>query len=103
MEKASTNKDLDRIKTILKGLKKQVQKEFKAEIIGVFGSFTRGEQNKTSDIDLLVEFKEGATLFDLVGLGDFLEEKLNRKIDIVSQRAIRPELNDSILKEVVNL
>jgi len=103
MEKASTNKDLDRIKTTLKGLKKQVQKEFKAEIIGVFGSFTRGEQKKTSDIDLLVEFKEGATLFDLVGLGDFLEEKLNRKIDIVSQRAIRPELNDSILKEVVNL
>jgi len=82
---------------------KKILKKYKVKYISLFGSYVRNEQKEDSDVDLLVEFKEGATLFDLVGLGDFLEEKLNRKIDIVSQRAIRSELNDSILKEVVNL
>jgi hypothetical protein len=40
-------------------------------------------------------------LFDLVGLADFLEEKLNVKVDIVSERAIRQEIKEQILKEVV--
>ncbi|MGM0366150.1 MAG: nucleotidyltransferase family protein [Actinomycetota bacterium] len=88
---------------VLKDIKEQVKKEFKAEIIGVFGSSSRGEQKKSSDIDILVEFSEGATLFDLVGLGYFLEEKLNRKVDVVSRRAIRAELKDNILREVVNI
>ncbi len=103
MKKESTSRDLDRIIIILKDLKNKIGKDFKAEIIGVFGSFSRGQQKKSSDVDILVDFKEGATLFDLVGLGDFLEEKLNRKIDIISRRAIRPELKDNILKEVVNI
>lgn len=97
------NKDLDRIIVILKDLRNKIGKDFKAEIIGVFGSFGRGQQKKSSDVDILVDFKEGATLLDLVGLGDFLEEKLNRKVDIISRRAIRPELKDNILKEVINI
>ena len=76
-------------------------KEFKAEIVGIFGSYARGEQKKESDIDILVRFKEGATLFDLVELAEFLEHKLGMKVDIVSERAVRPELRKSIFKEIV--
>jgi predicted nucleotidyltransferase len=75
--------------------------EFKAEIIGVFGSYVRGEQKEGSDVDVLVKFLEGATLFDLVGLADFLEEHLNIKVDLASEDAIREELKEKILKEVV--
>jgi hypothetical protein len=80
---------------------KAERKEYKAEIIGLFGSYARGEQKRSSDLDILVKFLEGATLFDLVGLADFLEEKLNVKVDIVSERAIRQEIKEQILKEVV--
>ena len=86
---------------ILNSLKTEIKNNYKAEIIGIFGSYARGEQNKYSDVDILVRFYEGATLFDLVGLSDLLEDKLKIKVDVVSERALRPELKDQILKEVV--
>lgn len=94
-------KDLDRIREILKENEDVIAKEFKAEIVGIFGSYARGEQKKESDVDIVVRFREGASLFDLVGLADFLEEKLGIKVDVVSERAIRPELKDHILKDLV--
>ena len=67
---------IDEIKTILEEANEVALKEFKANIVGIFGSYTRGEQRENSDLDVLVNFLEGASLFDLVGLADFLEEKL---------------------------
>ena len=93
--------DLAEIKEVLRKNKDVIAKEFKAEIVGIFGSYARGEQKKESDVDIIVRFREGATLFDLVGLADFIEEKLGIKADVVSERAIRPELKERILKEVV--
>lgn len=95
------NNELERIVGTLKNLEAQIKKEYKAKIIGVFGSYVRGEQNERSDLDILVRFLEGATLFDQVGLADFLEENLTVKVDVVSERAVRAELKDQILKEVV--
>lgn len=94
---------LENIIRIVRGLQEQIRTEYKAEIIGVFGSYARGEQKSGSDVDILARFLEGATLFDLVGLGDFLEEKLKVKVDIVSERAVREELREQILKEVVTV
>ena len=71
--------------------------------IGVFGSFIRGEQSDVSDIDILVDFEEGADLFDLVGLSLLLEERLQRKVDVVSKNALREELREQVLKEVATL
>ncbi len=76
-------------------------KRYKVREIGVFGSAVRGEQKPSSDIDVLVDFDENADLFDLVGLGLYLEEKLGQKVDVVPRRALRKELRDSVLKEVV--
>nr|MDO8096451.1 nucleotidyltransferase family protein [Candidatus Wukongarchaeota archaeon] len=95
------NDNLERIINALKDLGKEIKKDYKAEIIGVFGSYVRGEQKEGSDVDILVRFLEGATLFDFVGLGDFLEEKLGVKVDIVSERALRQEIREQILEEVV--
>lgn len=95
-----------KLKEILRKIKKRedfIKKIYNAEILGVFGSFARGEQSEKSDIDILVRFKEGATLFDFVGLADFLEEDLNIKVDIVSERALRPELKETVLKDIVSV
>jgi predicted nucleotidyltransferase len=96
-------KTVEEIKNILRENKDIIEKDFKAEIIGVFGSYARGEQKAQSDIDILVRFKDGATLFDFVGLAEFLEEKLGIKVDLLSERAIRPELKENVIKELVSL
>ncbi len=93
--------ELERILQGLRRLEKNIREGYRAEIIGVFGSYARGEQGGDSDVDILVRFLEGATLFDFAGLADFLEEELKLKTDIVSERSVRQELKGQIFSEVV--
>jgi predicted nucleotidyltransferase len=88
---------------ILNLVKAEAKKKYKVEIKGIFGSYSRGEYNPASDVDILVQFEDSADLFDFVGLGQFLEEKLKTKVDIVPQEDIRWELKDSILQETIYL
>ncbi len=90
------------IKTLLE-LKDEIRRKYRAEIKGIFGSYVRGEQKESSDVDILVAFYKGATLFDLVGLADYVEEKLHLKVDIVPIDTIREEIKENILKEAVYL
>lgn len=85
----------------LKELKPIITARYKAREIGLFGSFVRGEQNANSDIDILADFEDGADLFDLIGLTLYLEETFQRPVDVVPKRALRAELQDSVLREVV--
>ncbi len=96
-------KPIEELTEILRKNRDVISREYKAYIIGVFGSYARGQQRQGSDIDILVKFDEGATLFDLVGLGDFLEDLIGLKVDIVSEKALRTELRDKILAEVVEV
>ena len=93
----------DEILEVLEEVKEEVKHKYKAEIKGIFGSYARGDEREDSDIDVLVDFREGAGLFDLVGLGLFLEEKLQCKVDIVPQSALREEIKPYVLKEIVYL
>lgn len=88
---------------ILNLVKVEAKKKYKVEIKGIFGSYSRGKYNPDSDVDILVQFEDSADLFDFVGLGQFLEEKLKTKVDIVPQDDIRWELKDSILQETIYL
>lgn len=85
----------------LRALKPTLAAQYKVKKIGVFGSLVRDELKRASDIDIIAEFQEGADLFDLVALALFLEEKLGRKVDVVSQNALRVELKTAVLQEVV--
>jgi uncharacterized protein len=87
----------------LRKLKPIAVSRYKAKTIGLFGSFVRGQQSDGSDIDVLVDFEEGADLFDLMGLSLYLEEALQRKVDVVPKRALRAELRESVLLEVVSV
>ena len=88
------------LKTI-KGLKNQIKQDYKAEIKGIFGSYVRNEQTNQSDIDILTEFQQDADLFDLVGLSQFLEERLNCKVDVVPIESLREELKSLVLREAI--
>ena len=85
------------------GLKEKVSQEYRAEVVGVFGSYARGEQQAGSDVDVLVNFLPGATLFDLVGLAELLEERLNLRVDVVPVDALREEIREQVLKEALPL
>ncbi|MFH1472171.1 MAG: nucleotidyltransferase family protein [Nanoarchaeota archaeon] len=93
------SKELRTIREKIRKLGAQIRKEYKAEVIGIFGSYARGEQKKGSDLDVLVRFYKGATLFDFVGLADFLEKKLKIKVDVVSEGGVRKELKKQIFNE----
>ena len=97
-------KNLEETKRRLVKLREVIKERYKAEIIGIFGSYVRGEQKEESDIDVLVKFHKGATLFELVGLALFLEEVLGvNKVDVVPYDTVRPEIKERVFKEVVYL
>lgn len=63
-------------------------KRHKASNVRVFGSVARGDDRSDSDLDLLVTFDDGASLFDQVDLTHELETLLQRSVDVVSDRAL---------------
>lgn len=65
----------------------------------IFGSFVNGKPTKTSDVDFLVKLKSKKSLFDLVELKLALENKLGRKVDVITYNSIHPLLKESILKD----
>jgi predicted nucleotidyltransferase len=71
----------------------------KAENLRVFGSVARGEANENSDVDLLVHFQPGASLFDLIHLIDDTSALINTKVDVVSDGGLSPYLAKRILAE----
>lgn len=87
----------------LKEVASEVEQNYKVSIKGIFGSFVKGKENKKSDLDILVEFKEGANLLHFVGLSLFLEEKLNIPIDVVPLDTLRDEIRSGVLKEAIFL
>ena len=92
-------------KTIKKNdLKQRVAKLLKESGIkkaGIFGSFARGKEKKSSDIDILVEFD--GSLLEFVKLERELNEKLGRKVDLVTYNGINPLLKEKILDEEVRI
>ncbi len=93
----------DQMLQFLRESRQSIAEKHKAEVQGIFGSFARGEETPGSDVDVLVEFMEGASLFDLVDLADFLEENFQRPVDIVSTRALRKEIEPSVRRDLVQV
>ena len=96
-------KKLKQIQSLLVSSKAELRKKYNVNELGIFGSYARGQQKKSSDVDILVRFNPNATLFDFVGLGNYLEEKLKLKVDVVSENGIRPELRSNIIKGVLKV
>ena len=84
----------------LKQHKPTLKDKFKVKEIGIFGSYVHKEESKKSDIDLLVEFDDPIG-WEFIDLKEFLEDILDREVDLVTVKALKPQLKDKILKEVV--
>ena len=66
----------------------------------VFGSFARGDAKQDSDLDLLVTYRPGTSLFDTIDLQNELERALGRKVDLVSEKYLSKRLAKRINQDV---
>ena len=79
-----------------------IKKRFGVATIGIFGSFTRGEERPESDVGVLVTFRKGQKTFDnYMGCRFYLEDLFGRKVDLVMKGVIKKRLKPYILGEVV--
>ena len=96
-------KNIEEASAVLREHKAEVANKYRVREMGIFGSFVRGEQKRSSDIDILVEFDSRYVpgLLKLIEMEVYLEKLLRTKVDVVIKSGIRPEFKKGILKEVV--
>ncbi len=81
---------------------KKILEKNKVKKAGIFGSYVRGEEKKNSDIDIIIEPPKGIG-WGFVGIQFELENKLKKKVDLLSYNGIHPLLKDRILKEELRI
>ena len=71
--------------------------------LGLFGSFARDEQTNSSDVDLLIEIKDGTKdIHDLkVSLNNYLSKAFNRSVDLAREKYLKPYAKELILKDTI--
>lgn len=92
---------LNDLKKILQEHKGTLKEKFGVIEIGLFGSYTKGNQRKNSDIDILVEFEKTIDLFTYVHLRNHLSDLLGVNVDLVTKKALKPKIGERILSETV--
>ncbi len=75
-------------------------KPFQPMRIGLFGSFARNEETTSSDIDIIFLLKNPIGLFTLSDLQFELEEKLHKKVDLISENGLNKFIKERVLKDV---
>jgi len=94
---------LNRIKEIIEKHKDELKKQYGVKEIGIFGSFVRGEAKEDSDVDILVEFERPIGFFKFLELEEYLSKLIDRKVDLVSKKALKSHIGKYILEEVVKV
>ena len=81
----------------------EIARRYGVHDIRIFGSLARGESNESSDLDLIVRFEPGRSLFDHGGLIMDLRDLLGVKVDVISEGGMRPRFRRHVMKEAVPL
>jgi len=82
---------------------KEICKQNGIAYLGLFGSFARGDYDRKSDVDLLIDYSPGSpikNLFDLPGLEAQFQDVFGRKIDLVTRKYLNPRIKDYVYKDL---
>lgn len=87
---------------LLRDHEPELKNRFGVAKIGIFGSFSRGEERPDSDVDVLVTFRKGKETFNnYMDCKFYLEDLFGRKVDLVMNGAIKKRLRPYIIREVI--
>ena len=78
----------------------EIKERFHVKRIGLFGSFARGDEKETSDVDIMVEFEQ-PTFDNFMKLAFFLEDLLDKKVELVTPDSLSHYIAPYVKDEVV--
>lgn len=80
-----------------------LRRKYGVKSLTVFGSMARGDDREGSDVDILVRFEGKATFDNFMGLKLDLEERLGRRVDLLTPKCLRPEIEAEIEREAIDV
>lgn len=90
---------LSEIKQVLTQLKPELSSKFHVQSLGLFGSVVRDDFSASSDIDIIVDFSQPVGI-EFIDLADYIEQRLQKKVDLVSRRGIQDKYFKAIEREI---
>lgn len=93
-------KELAHIKKVLETIKPDLLHKYNVTEIGLFGSVLRNDFTPKSDVDIIIDFSKPIGI-EFIDLANFIEKKINRKVDLVSRNGIKQKYFQAIEKEIV--
>jgi len=98
---SSRKLSLEEIQAILHEHLPELRRQYGVMSLGIFGSYTRGDAKKRSDLDILVEFERIGTLLEYIKLEDTLTDLLGVKVDLVDRSTLKHGIRARILREAI--
>lgn len=80
-----------------------IRQKFNVESLAIFGSTARNQAGPDSDLDILVAYARTPGLFGFMDLKEYLEKLLERPVDLVTEKALKKQLRDKILREAIRV
>ena len=91
---------LSEIKQVLRQLKPELSRRFHVQSLGLFGSVVRDDFSPASDIDIIVDFDQPIGI-EFIDLAHYIEQRLQKKVDLVSRRGVKDKYFKAIEQEIV--
>jgi predicted nucleotidyltransferase len=98
---SSVELSLETLQTLLKQQEGVFRQRYRITEIGIFGSYARGEQTATSDVDVLVDYEQAPPLSKLLELREYLSDLVGVPVDVVTKKGLKPRIREQVLAEVV--
>ncbi len=96
-------KTKDEVLRVLSDRKPLLLQNYQISGLGLFGSYARGSQTESSDVDVLVDYEKAPSLFKLLELRDYLSDLLGMKVDVVTRNGLKSRIRERVLAEVIYL
>ncbi|MGB8646930.1 MAG: nucleotidyltransferase family protein [Anaerolineae bacterium] len=100
LKRSGRERNVGQFKRTLRRHLPELSESYHVKSLGLFGSYVRGQANKRSDLDVLVEFEQAPSFFKFIELEERLSALLGIKVDLVMKSALKPAIGERILQEV---